>query len=769
MRELIPLMDKVKTSGTFSVSGTLPSIPPGLIVKGIGNIGLPLTEHQAKGLIELSEQAPFGRGEETIVDTDVRKSWQISADDFGLGNPQWSEALQDAADQIGKELGLSGCKIGFEPYKLLVYEEGSFFAPHRDTEKIPNMFATLVVNLPSEHEGGEVIISHAGQCQSYSFADSSLFEPSFVAFYADCYHEVKPITTGYRLCLVYNLAITNRKKQPVLSQQMGPIEDINHAIQEWSQETHDNAILTYLLDHSYSEQNLSMANLKHGDFAKASVLLNAAANSGCQAYLCLATYYRTSYGEVDSYGWRGRRGRRGRYDDYDDDLDESDLDENVFEEYDVNEESVYAHAFVAADGTKINVKKIHLDEDDLVAKVPLVDGPGRGYSISEATGNEGASKDLWYHRGAVIMWPKERELDLVAKMDVDYGIHVLKRSIQDENKLEGEYRQQLIRLAHHIVETQPSYRNEDISAELIKLGDIELLKKALFRRASSYDIDIDPNVFIKVAERFGWEHFAEDVQSRITAKNGLQWLDSLLQTGDSISDVGQELMRTWVASRWQQSLTSTMQSVAEPELPFNARARSRYKYQVDRFNTEKSAKQNEIIYLVRLTSCLNMETLASKAIERLIDPPEEKFLTETHGPAIISALNSLKKKEHDQTIAQQFAAAVRQCIQAEYPNPPEPPQDWSREGQLDCDCKFCTEVNAFLPQPDVSSTGIYKTLKRNLLHVESEVEKSQIEVDIDIQKVGSKFSGMIQKNQSRYERKCQLYDAAQGIIRKLPS
>lgn len=761
MQELITLMDKVKTSGAFSVSGTLPSILPGLHVKGVGNIGLPLTEHQAKALIELSEQAPFGRGEETIVDTDVRQCWQISAEDFELGNPQWNEALQAAADQIGKELGLSGCKIGFEPYKLLVYEEGSFFTTHRDTEKIPNMFATWVVNLPSEHEGGELMVSHAGQSQSYSFADSPLFETSFVAFYADCYHEVKPITAGYRLCLVYNLAITNRKKQPVLSQRMGPIEEIDHAIQAWRQEAHDNPILTYLLDHSYSEQNLSMANLKHGDFAKASVLLNAAVKSGCQAYLCLATYSRTSYGEVYGYGWRGRR---GRYSDYDDD----DLDESDFEEYDVSEERVYAHVFVAADGTKINVKQIDLEEDDLVAKVPLVDGPGRGYSISEATGNEGASKDLWYHRGAVIMWPKERELELVAKMDVDYGIHVLKSSIQDQNQLEGEYRQQLIRLANHIIETLPSYRNEDISAELIQLGDIELLKKSLFRQAHSYSIDIDPTIFIKVAEQFGWKHFAKDVELRLTARNGLQWLDSLVQTGQSISDEGQGLMRKWVTSRWQQSLTSAMQSVAEPALPSNARARDRYKYQVARFNTAKHAQQDEIIYMVRLTSCLNMETLASKVIERLADSAEEQFLTETYGPAIISALNTLKK-EHNQTIAQQFAAAVRQCIQAEYPNPPEPPLDWSREGLLDCDCEFCTEVNEFLPKSDVSSIGIYKTLKRNLLHVESEAEKSQIEVDIDIEKVASKFNGIIRKNQNRYDRKRQLYDAAQGIIGKLPS
>ena len=64
---------------------------------------------------------------------------------------------------------------------------------------------------------------------------------------------------------------------------------------------------------------------------------------------------------------------------------------------------------------------------------------------------------------------------------------------------------------------------------------------------------------------------------------------------------------------------------------------------------------------------------------------------------------------------------------------------------------------------------MYKTLKGNLLHVASEAEKGQIEVDIDIQKVAPKFNRTIQKNQNRHERKRQLYDAAQGIIRKLPS
>ena len=475
MNELLALMDKVKTSGTFSVGGTLPSIPPGLKVKGIGHIALPFLEQQAKALIELSRQSPFGRGEETIYDTNVRKSWQIAAEDFELTNPQWQEALQQAVEQIGKQLGLDDSKIEFVQYKLLIYEKGGFFAAHRDTEKTPNMFATLVVNLPSEHEGGDLIVSHGGQSFTYSFADSDGFHPAFVAFYADCYHEVKPVTSGYRINLIYNLSIADRKKKPLLSQQSEVFEDIGGVIQKWTQENSENPILTYLLEHSYTEKNISLSNLKRSDFAKASVLLKAAEENNCQAFLCLVTYYRTSYGETPYYG------RRSRYSWGEDDWNESD-----FEEYDVDKEEVYAHAFVSAAGEKIDVEKLRLDEDELLAKTPLREGPGRGYSISEATGNEGATKDVWYHRGAIIIWPKHREFDLATRMDMDYGIHVLKKSLRDQRLAEGDYRQKVIRLADHVLQNLPPWRINAISKELILIGDVVLLKKFLRKQMNQY-------------------------------------------------------------------------------------------------------------------------------------------------------------------------------------------------------------------------------------------------------------------------------------------
>src|SRR5690606_23016941 len=80
--------------------------------------------------------------------------------------------------------------------------------PHRDGEKLDRMVATLVVSLPSAHEGGELVVRHEGAEEVIAFGgDSARFETRYAAFYADCEHEVRPLRSGHRLCLVYNLAL----------------------------------------------------------------------------------------------------------------------------------------------------------------------------------------------------------------------------------------------------------------------------------------------------------------------------------------------------------------------------------------------------------------------------------------------------------------------------------------------------------------------------------------------------------------------------------
>ena len=54
--------------------------------------------------------------------------------------------------------------------ELLIYEKGSFFTAHRNTEKVPGMFATARRRL-ADHasEGGTLIVEREGQTRKIDF------------------------------------------------------------------------------------------------------------------------------------------------------------------------------------------------------------------------------------------------------------------------------------------------------------------------------------------------------------------------------------------------------------------------------------------------------------------------------------------------------------------------------------------------------------------------------------------------------------------------
>src|SRR5260370_3619452 len=104
-------------------------------------------------------------------------------------------------------LGCSGMNVSAKLYKLLVYETGGLFRPHRDTEKADGMFGTLVIVLPSPHSGGELIIRHGPREVTVDLSSPEVSDLTFAAFYADWEHQVKPIAHGNRVCLTYNLGL----------------------------------------------------------------------------------------------------------------------------------------------------------------------------------------------------------------------------------------------------------------------------------------------------------------------------------------------------------------------------------------------------------------------------------------------------------------------------------------------------------------------------------------------------------------------------------
>ena len=91
--QIFDSLQTVQCPGDFYATGTQDIFLPQLEVAGVGRIALPLLSMQAKQLVAMAEQAPYGRGQETLVDTDVRRTWQIDARHVTLKGKHWAKNL----------------------------------------------------------------------------------------------------------------------------------------------------------------------------------------------------------------------------------------------------------------------------------------------------------------------------------------------------------------------------------------------------------------------------------------------------------------------------------------------------------------------------------------------------------------------------------------------------------------------------------------------------------------------------------------------------
>ena len=205
LKPLEALLSRVSQPGDFFVSGRVEIPMPRVEVKGAGTLSFPVPDVQIAAIVRQAERAPYGKGEQTIVDTSVRNVWQIAPSQVEIRGKSWSANFESILCKVKAGLGCGDTVVSAEFYKLLVYDRGGFFLVHRDTEKTAGMFGTLILTLPSTYRGGALRISHAGRGVTVETNAADPPELSYAAFYADCEHEVLPLEEGNRVCLIYNL------------------------------------------------------------------------------------------------------------------------------------------------------------------------------------------------------------------------------------------------------------------------------------------------------------------------------------------------------------------------------------------------------------------------------------------------------------------------------------------------------------------------------------------------------------------------------------
>ncbi|EJD46049.1 hypothetical protein AURDEDRAFT_184405 [Auricularia subglabra TFB-10046 SS5] len=152
--------------------------------------------------------ATFGVNEQDVLDESYRKAGKLDRNDFSLNLDVVSSGLLRTVKDSLFSWEESPRGIKAELYKLNVYGTGSFFKPHKDTPRGDDMFGSLVINFPTQHEGGALVLRHDGHGVVHDASQATYTsdtQVSWVAFYSDVEHEVLPVKSGHRVTLTYNL------------------------------------------------------------------------------------------------------------------------------------------------------------------------------------------------------------------------------------------------------------------------------------------------------------------------------------------------------------------------------------------------------------------------------------------------------------------------------------------------------------------------------------------------------------------------------------
>ena len=445
--DVLELLEEIDAPGSFACSGECDHRMdmPGLLIDGMGILGLPLSEDVAQKLASCCEQSPFGRGEATVVDTKVRKTLQLEPSKFQVTNPAWQSCLDKVISSVRNDLGVQDhIKVEAQLYKMLLYEPGSFFKPHRDSEKVEGMFGTLVIILPTSYSGGELVVHHSDETKSFDQGENSAFCTQYAAFYADCQHELKVLESGNRLCIVYNLVKGGNGPRPTVHSNSSLLKPLRSTVRAWAQNFDGNK-LVIMTDHLYTKAGMSDSGTARFKGRDAAVVefLESAQNADVDLDWDNGTirYHENGY------------------------ADEDDCSYGVFNWADTTDSTMKLELDTYG--------KISIDQSSELVPEDFYEGKEAEEEF-EPTGNEGVTAERQYDdEYAIVIWPRSCRWEVLTDNDISKMIEYVKEHSDEEAS--SWMKEKLQILADKIAKLQFNTYGQNSLTETLFLDFMKLL------------------------------------------------------------------------------------------------------------------------------------------------------------------------------------------------------------------------------------------------------------------------------------------------------
>jgi hypothetical protein len=689
---------------------------------------------------------------------------------FRLENSEWDAQIAAIVEAVSQDFGIQQ-KVRAELYKLLIYEPGSFFAPHRDSEKSEQMFATLVMCLPSRHTGGALIVRHDGQTRRIDFGSKEgQFKTQYAAFYADCEHQIEPVESGYRICLIYNLA-TVGKRQPTAPQNAESVAKAaallrllfgEPASKDESASELDKLAIPFV--HEYSAAGLDPTQLKGADRARADVLRRAAASLGYSCHFALLTHWQSGtpdYSTIDFDPYRRRRSYRwSNHEDEDDDEERGDDSEAEMEE--VFDESLSLDHWLDQQGHVEPFGEIQLQDDEILTLTSR-EGWSRKQTISEATGNAGASMDRWYRQGAIVIWPHDRTFRILAGEGEQAALPELEKRLAS-SKTDADLAA-CRAFAQEIIEHwQPRQCGpSDNSAfprrmleVLLRVGAPELVKTFL-RDVLPEDFDgSEGKTLLAVGQQFGLAPLGSLLCKLIEQQKPADYWTDL----STIVAVCRPLCCD------APPLTEDRRKVCRQLADALMAAVERWDKGRREWHDSKDSRAAVVDGMVHILTSISASRQLDAFVAHVLADPRNYDLHR----AIIPGVKAIDQWLSQVPEAGPAATALREHCRAELraatAHPIEPPADWKREAKLDCKCEDCQALARFLRDP-AERVGRFSIRQDRRQHLHQQIDEHKLDCTHLTERKGSPQTLVCTKTQASYERRLQQYKLDQQLLAEL--
>ena len=749
------LLSSVERPGDFCTHGRLLAPMPRLEVEGAGALSFPVPDAQVRALVAAAEQAPYGKGTETLVDRSVRDCWQVDAERVRLAGAAWPQTFADLLGSAAAGLGCPPDRLDAQLHKLLIYEPGGFFAAHRDTEKADGMIATLSISLPVAGAGGELVVRHGDRERVIDMTAVEPSELAFAAFYADCTHEVRPVTAGHRLSLVFNLCLRpgDDDTPRAAPDYTATVDRLAHRLAEWHRARDAADKLVWLLDHGYSEAGLSFDALKNGDAAVARVLALAAERAECELYAALVHIEEYGIGEFagspDGWGWDG-----------DDDAD--------WEMGDVDDSQQWLDGWVQPDGEQPPFGKVELQPEELLPRGALDDVPPDDQWVHEASGNAGVSVERAYRRTALVVWPRSRTLAILGRADIAGAVawvaSGLDRNAEDTEAPDASD-ERVRKLTARLIDAWPTGRHDEDAqgrSAMLRLlrttGDEDQAERFLQEVVlPRYDGSENEALAVVVdmigpsaARRFLLDLVGEHLRRRPT--DSLALLRCLAETRDEAA-----------GSAWAGALRDTVRTVLLA-LPAALPPEPEPRIFVPTAQRPARFGDEAVDDLFTLAWRLGLAAEAATAADAV-----------TAQPAIVTPDRTLPAAL-DRLLAEEGAAGgaafallwrhAADFLLARSEKHPEEPSDWTIAADVGCRCEHCRRLSAFCKDP-VAQVARYPLRQDLRAHLHQVIDRRGLDIEHVTERRGRPYTLVCTKTRASHGRRLAEYAEDISCMRRL--